>query len=335
MSEHKVLTGAACFFGGICCVSRASPAEVVVLVYLALLSCSVALHMLAGSPAGEPPFWGAPTTPLDECEENFALAPLVGEAWSAAADFAMLGIAAAGWRESAACGGVEGRLLFGVLSLAGICSLAYHVTLSSSAMVWGVLTVAWLVLTLAWTARAHVHCRAADPVARRARLLRESAGKWLSVHLPVPPLPCLDWLSGAAFGASSMLGLMALPEQLVIYPCLPWALYCLARLLGPFLALQRPGSAAAGTVWRMLAESGALGVLALGCLTLDRLRCDDVTRPLRLHAWWQVLVSCAAYVLLTLCCFVIESEKALWRGSGGVCVSWGWLGLRPLLTHSH
>ena len=83
----------------------------------------------------------------------------------------------------------------------------------------------------------------------------------------------------------------------------------------------------------------------LGCLAVDRLRCDDSTRPLRLHAWWHVLVSCAAYVLATLCCFVIESERALWRGSsgsgaassgggagsGGVTVTWVWLGLRPLL----
>jgi hypothetical protein len=323
----RVLTSSAVCFAVVCCMVRAGPVEVAALVYAALVVAGVVLHVSAGPIRDEPPFWGAPTTPLDECEENFALTPLVGELWSAAADLVVLGVALAGWRwawrgavrRNGGTGATaEARLLFGALAFVGACSLIYHTTLSADAMVWDVVSVAWLALLLVWVARAHTQCRV-DPVARAAPL-RASAWPLL--------LPRLDGLSVVGFATFSSLGFMELPEQLVIYPCVSWAAVCVLRLVRPFLGQQFCGSAAAVAVRRLLVRSAMLALLALACLIVDRIRCDEQTRPLRLHAWWHALSACSVHALITLCCLVIESERAAWQaaavgGGGGVNVILG------------
>merc|ERR1712139_548937 len=70
-------------------------------------------------------YWGKPSTPMNECEPDYANSPYVAEFWSALGDLVILAIAARGL---VAESNFTRRAFAAVLATA-LCSLAYHLTL--------------------------------------------------------------------------------------------------------------------------------------------------------------------------------------------------------------
>eukprot|EP00937_MAST-01D_sp_MAST-1D-sp2_P003598 g3598.t1 len=289
----------------------------------------MALHAEPGLGLDAPPFWGRPTTPLDECEENYAVTPLLGEAWSAASDLVVLLLAALGLRwaqglrrgavggatqgagararaAAAAAAGADASLLYGALMLAGLCSLVYHATLFAGAMVADIVSVAWLLLLAAAVARARA--RQAEAAGRSY-----NGAPLLAAALPrhLISLLAADRAALASVLLATALALAGRPEEVVIYPAVLFAARSLLRFARA-VARRRSGApeevrAAASAATTTAADQRVLGrragvllLLALCCLAVDRHWCTTVVRRLHLHAWWHLLGAAGAYHLIAL-----------------------------------
>lgn len=74
-------------------------------------------------------YWGFPSSPMNECEDDYAVVPYVAEFWSALGDLFILVVVACGLLRTARGNDSFSQKLFVALGLAGTCSLVNHVTL--------------------------------------------------------------------------------------------------------------------------------------------------------------------------------------------------------------
>ena len=117
------------------------------------------------APGGlRPGYWGAPTSTVDWCEQNYVNSYLCAEFWNSLSSLAMVTVGVAGavsaWRRA----GGEWRfvLAYAAVAVVGVGSIAFHTTLQREHQIWDEVPMLWAILVL-------LHALAVSAAAARAR----------------------------------------------------------------------------------------------------------------------------------------------------------------------
>jgi dihydroceramidase len=239
-------------------------------------------------PAG---IWGTPTSTVDWCELNYAVTPYVCEFFNSLSSLAMVAAGALGIFLHRRVFDTQMLFAFGLLSLVGLGSIAFHGTLRFELQLFDEIPMLYLVTLMAYLL--------IEPGPKRR------FGWWLPAGLA-----CY------AFGATISDAFTRGQVQFFMFQISFGALefFCLARV---YLLSRSPENAAVRPLFR-------LGVVFyLGAILLwfvDLRFCDVVSSRLpalgfpnpQLHAWWHILVSCGFYLLLV----VVGYDRLRRRGAG-------------------
>lgn len=221
-------------------------------------------------------FWGVPTSSVDWCEANYAHSFYVCELWNTLSSFAMVGAGVVGiWMYRRM---LERRFLiaFGLLSLVGVGSVAFHGTLLFGLQMMDELPMLYLVVLMVWVLVEN----------RRERRF----GIWFPALL-VSYLVTVTLLNTVAKGA----------VQFAIFHTTFGSLE-LFSLASVYLLHRRTTDPVVRRVFRL---GMAAYVFALTIWFTDLKYCAFITDRLplpnpQLHAWWHVLVSYGFFCLLSV-----------------------------------
>ena len=222
-------------------------------------------------------FWGTPTATVDWCETNYAHLSFVCEFFNTTSSLAMVLAGVVGLLLHRRV--LEGRLLgaFALVSVVGLGSIAFHMTLRFELQMLDELPMLYLALLM-------VHLLVENRAERRF-------GAWF---------PCL--LLGYAV-VSTYLSVRPRGElQVSLFRATFTALevFALARV---YLIHRRNRDARVRRLFRLGMGSYALALVLWWsdihlCTTLNQtLPALGIPNP-QFHAWWHVLVSCGFYLLL-------------------------------------
>jgi len=255
--------------------------------------------------AAAPGFWGAPTSSVDWCEENYRYSPYICELFNTLSSFALVLAGGLGWwlhRRQ-----LEPRFRVALLALAvvGVGSVAFHATLRFELQMLDELPMLWLALVM-------IYALLEDRPERRY-------GLWFPVALTaggiaVSLLTALSrgrvefWVFQVSFTSTEFYGLYRV-----------WRIH-----------RRSPDT----RVHRLFYSGMAFYALAIASWLVDIRLCSLVSRTLpalglfnpQLHAVWHVLVSFGFYSLVVLIaldrCNVLGKTVTLER----------WFGILPRLV---
>jgi dihydroceramidase len=216
-------------------------------------------------------FWGIPTASIDWCEQNYAVTPYVAEFWNTLSSLAMVaaGLVGLATRRFAA----EIRLAFGLLTLVGLGSIAFHGTLRFELQMLDELPMLYLVTWLVW-------------------LLVETGpnrrlGRWF-------PAALVAYVLLATAGATLNRGNAQFLAFHVSFGALE--IFCLGRVT--WIAL-RPENRPVRSWFALGLASYVTGI----AVWFVDLKACPLVRGLQLHALWHVLVSIGFFLLLGVVSF--------------------------------
>jgi hypothetical protein len=220
----------------------------------------------------------------NECEPDWVYSDHVGEIWAAAADLCMLALCAC----LASQGRRRGPLLANAaaLALAAVCSLNYHVTLSSTALVWDILTVTVVVFVFTLSTRLVVLGITSGLLATIVVWIELS---WLGLGAQQCP--------GTYQGFPTTFCHFLRGELVVIGGALPFGALALWQVRAATTRLPLP-TTCRSDLSMLLRRASLLASLAALCLLGDRIPhalVQSVCAVLRFHACWHVLIGLAAY----------------------------------------
>ncbi len=256
-------------------------------------------------PVTAPGFWGAPTSSVDWCEENYRYSPYICELFNTLSSFALVLAGGLGWWLHRRLLEARFRVALLALGVVGLGSVAFHATLRFELQMLDELPMLWLALVM-------LYALLEDRPARRYGLwfpaLLVAAGVVVSLLTALSRGRVEFWVFQVSFTSTEFYGLYRV-----------WRIH--RRSHDPRV--------------HQLFRSGMLFYgLAVASWIVDMRLCSLVSRTLpalglfnpQLHAVWHVLVSFGFYTLVVLIaldrCDVLGKAVTLER----------WLGIVPRLT---
>jgi dihydroceramidase len=236
-------------------------------------------------------FWGTPTSTVDWCEVNYAVTPYVCEFFNSLSSLAMVAAGTLGIFFHRRVFDAGTLSAFGLLSLVGIGSIAFHGTLKFELQLLDEIPMLYLVTLMAYL------------------LIEPGPARRFGWWLP-------SALAFYAFVATISDAFTAGQVQFFGFQISFGALefFCLGRV---YLLSRDPENVAIRPLFRL----GVASYLGAICLWFVDLRfCDIMNHRLQalglpnpqLHAWWHILVSCGFYLLLV----VVGYDRLRRRGRG-------------------
>jgi dihydroceramidase len=221
--------------------------------------------------------WGTPTSTVDWCEANYAVTPFICEFFNTVSSVAMVVAGGLGILLHRRVLDRWMLLAFGLLSVVGLGSIAFHATLKFEFQMLDELPMLYLVTLMAYLVL--------EPGPTRR------FGAWL-------PWTLLGYAIVATMSATLTRGRFQFFAFQITFGALE--LYCLLRV---YRLSRELGNERIRAIFR---TGVALYVAAIGFWFVDVRFCPAITQGWpavglsnpQLHAWWHVLVSCGFYLLL-------------------------------------